>query len=130
MGDRFAIAVLEAQSDAADGQVVGHVVLKEAAACRPSAEVGCWTAAHARGRGARPRAPEAVSGRAFDALGADGPERLKLLHQVDNPASCRVAPKIGHGLDSFLPAAPPLLPREGHPHIRRSGDGAPYRCRP
>lgn len=82
------------------------------------------------GGGSRPRAPEAVSGRAFDALGADGPERLKLLHQVDNPASCRVAHKSGYGLDSFLPAAPPLLPREGHPHIRCSGDGAPYRCRP
>ncbi|MFJ9755439.1 GNAT family N-acetyltransferase [Streptomyces sp. NPDC101149] len=51
VGDRFAFAVLEAQSDAADGQVVGHVVLKEAPACRPSAAVGCRTAAHARGRG-------------------------------------------------------------------------------
>ena len=121
-GERFGFAVLETRSGPADGQLVGHVVLKEAVAGRPSAEVGYWTAAHARGRGVAPRALEALSGWAFDALGADGLERLELLHQVDNPASCRVAHKSGYNLDGVLPAAPPSFPREGHLHIRRRGD--------
>ncbi|MEU3888696.1 GNAT family N-acetyltransferase [Streptomyces sp. NPDC029041] len=118
-GDRLGFAVLETQPDSPRGQLAGHVVLKEAASGKPSAEVGYWTAAHARGRGVAPRALEALTGWAFDVMGADGLERLELLHQVDNPASCRVASKSGYGLDAVLPPAPPSFPREGHLHIRR-----------
>ncbi len=116
-GDRFGFAVLEAHPDSVHRQLAGHVVLKEAASGKPSAEVG-WTAAHARGRGVAPRALEALTGWAFDALRADGLERLELLHQVDNLASCRVAYKSRYVLDTVLPAAPPSFPREGHLHIR------------
>jgi RimJ/RimL family protein N-acetyltransferase len=118
-GDRFGFAVLEMQPDAIRGQLVGHAVLKEVASGKPSAEVGYWTTAHARGRGVAPHALEALTGWAFDALGSDGLERLELLHQVDNPASCRVAHKSRYTLDTVLPAAPPSFPREGHLHIRR-----------
>ncbi|KOV97126.1 acetyltransferase [Streptomyces sp. NRRL B-1140] len=118
-GDRFGFAVLEAQPDSPRGRLAGNVVLKEASFGKPSAEVGYWTAAHARGRGVAPRALEALTGWAFDVLGAHGLERLELLHQVDNPASCRVACKSGYGLDAVLPPAPPSFPREGHLHLRR-----------
>ncbi|MER5951868.1 GNAT family N-acetyltransferase [Streptomyces sp. NPDC001904] len=119
--DRFGFAILEAQPDVPHGQLAGHAVLKEVAPGKPSAEVGYWTAAHARGRGVAPRAVEALTDWAFDVLEADALEHLELLHQVDNPASCRVAHKSRYGLDRVLPAAPPSFPREGHLHIRRRG---------
>ncbi|MGW7467010.1 GNAT family N-acetyltransferase [Streptomyces xantholiticus] len=50
-GDRFGFAVLEAQPDSLRVQLVGNVVLKEVTSGKPAAEVGYWTAAHARGGG-------------------------------------------------------------------------------
>ncbi|MEV4940173.1 GNAT family N-acetyltransferase [Streptomyces zaomyceticus] len=119
-GDRFGFAVLEAQRGSFREQLVGNVVLKEVASGKPAAEVGYWTAAHARGRGVASRALEALTSWAFDTFEADGLERLELLHQVDNPASCRVARKSRYDFDSILPAAPPSFPRDGHLHIRRT----------
>ncbi|MFE6982484.1 GNAT family N-acetyltransferase [Streptomyces griseus] len=118
-GDRFGFAVLQAQPAAGRAQLVGDVVLKDVAHGKPAAEVGYWTAAHARGLGVAPRALEALTGWAFDAFGADGLERLELLHQVDNLASCRVAQKSRYDFDSVLPATPPSFPLDGHLHIRR-----------
>lgn len=118
-GERFGFAVLEARPAPVCEQLVGSVVLKEVASGKPAAEVGYWTAAHARGRGVAPRALEALTNWAFDTFGADGLERLELLHQVDNLASCRVAQKSRYGFDTILPAAPPSFPRDGHLHIRR-----------
>ncbi|MGW0755073.1 GNAT family N-acetyltransferase [Streptomyces sp. NPDC002814] len=121
-GDRFGFAVLETQHGADQRQLVGHVVLKEVTPGKPSAEVGYWTAARARGRGVAPRALEAVTGWAFGLLGADHLVRLELLHQADNLASCRVAHKSGYDFDRLLPAAPPSFPLDGHLHSRRRGD--------
>ncbi|WP_345695350.1 GNAT family N-acetyltransferase [Kitasatospora terrestris] len=118
-GGRFGFAVLETQPGTPHGQLVGNVVLKEAAPGKPSAEVGYWTAAHARGKGVAPRALEALTGWAFGTLGPDGLTRLELLHQVDNPASCRVAEKSRYAFDRVLAAAPPAFPRDGHLHVRR-----------
>ncbi|RLP85642.1 GNAT family N-acetyltransferase [Micromonospora sp. CV4] len=110
-GRRFTFAVLE---DAADGPLlVACVVLKRIAPRRPAAEVGYWTAAWARGRGVAPRAVTALSRWAFAQF--PGLERLDLLHQVDNPASCRVAEKSGYVFQEVLPAYPPF-PRDGHRH--------------
>ncbi|MFF9691105.1 GNAT family N-acetyltransferase [Streptomyces sp. NPDC014623] len=117
-GDRFGFAVLEAQPGSVRYQLVGNVVLKEVASGKPAAEVGYWTAAHARGRGVASRALEALTNWAFDTFKADGLERLKLLHQVDNLASCRVAQKSHYDFDTLLPAAPPSFPSDGHLHIR------------
>ncbi|MFG3427596.1 GNAT family N-acetyltransferase [Streptomyces californicus] len=117
-GDRFGFAVLETQPDSFRGQLVGNVVLKKVTSGKPAAEVGYWTAAHARGRGVAARALEALTNWAFDAFEADGLERLELLHQVDNLASCRVAQKSRYDFDTLLPAAPPSFPRDGHLHIR------------
>ncbi|MDH6126485.1 GNAT family N-acetyltransferase [Kitasatospora sp. GP82] len=118
-GDRLGFAVLEAQPGSAQSELVANVVLKGVAPGRPSAEVGYWTAAHARGRGVAPRALEALTAWAFDTFVADGLERLELLHQVDNLASCRVAQKARYGFDRVLPATPPF-PLDGHLHIRQA----------
>jgi RimJ/RimL family protein N-acetyltransferase len=118
-GDRFGFAVLETWPGA-EHRPAGHVVLKDVAPGKPSAEVGYWTVAHARGRGVASRALEALTGWAFDLLGPGGLRRLELLHQVDNPASCRVAGKSGYALDRILPAAPPGFPLDGHRHVRHA----------
>ncbi|MFD8690270.1 GNAT family N-acetyltransferase [Streptomyces sp. NPDC059651] len=98
---------------------VGNVVLVRPAPGSGSAEVGYWTAAHARGRGIAPQALGALTDWAFTAFAGDGLVRLDLLHQVDNGASCRVAEKAGYGFAELLPAHPPW-PREGHRHTRRA----------
>lgn len=105
----------------ADGGLVGHVVLKRDDPGAPTAEVGYWTAAAARGHGVAPRALEVLTTWAFETFGgAGGVDRLELLHQVDNPASCRVAEKTGYAFEALLPAAPPSYPVDGHLHVRRS----------
>lgn len=119
-GDRFAFAVLETVLDAAPLRLVGNVAIKEVASGKPSAEVGYWTAARARGRGVARRALNTLTAWSFDAFQADGLERLELLHQVDNLASCRVAEKNGYQFDRILPSAPPSYPLDGHLHIRRA----------
>lgn len=96
----------------------GNVVLAYPAPGSGSAEVGYWTAAHARGRGIAPQALEALTDWAFTAFAGDGLVRLDLLHEVDNEASCRVAEKAGYFAE-VLPARPPW-PREGHRHVRRA----------
>ncbi|MFH9064932.1 GNAT family N-acetyltransferase [Streptomyces coeruleorubidus] len=118
-GHRFAFAVSEVRADATEGELVGHAVLKNVATGSSSAEVGYWTAAHARGRGVAPRALETLTDWAFTTFADGGLTRLELLHQVDNTASCRVARKCGYELSSLLPAGPPAFPREGHLHTRR-----------
>ncbi|MCA2205173.1 GNAT family N-acetyltransferase [Streptomyces sp. SMS_SU21] len=118
-GDRFGFAVLEQQPRSPRAHLVGNVVLKEVAPGKPSAEVGYWTAAHARGRSVAPRALEALTDWAFDASAPGSLQRLELLHQLDNTASCRVADKSRYRLEGVLPATPPAFPLEGHLHIRR-----------
>ncbi|SEH01340.1 Protein N-acetyltransferase, RimJ/RimL family [Nonomuraea solani] len=108
-GERMSFAVHE------EGRLLANVVLKRTDHPE-SAEVGYWTAAHARGRGVAPRALEALTVWAFEAHGL---ARLELLHQVDNLASCRVAEKARYEFLRVLPAQPPY-PRDGHLHVRRS----------
>ncbi|MCD2463458.1 MULTISPECIES: GNAT family N-acetyltransferase [unclassified Streptomyces] len=117
-GGRLAFAVVEAPSGGEPRRLAGGVVLKGVAPGTPSAEVGYWTAARTRGRGVAPRALEALTAWAFDSFRADGLERLELLHQADNTASCRVAEKCGYAFDRTLPAAPPAFPLDGHLHVR------------
>ncbi|MFK0043193.1 GNAT family N-acetyltransferase [Streptomyces sp. NPDC090741] len=120
-GDRFAFAVVESRADGDEGRVLGQVVLKGAVPGAASAEVGYWTAAPARGRDVAPRALRTLTDWAFASFGGQGLERLELLHQVDNPASCRVAQKCGYALAGVLAAEPPAHPLDGHLHVRGRG---------
>lgn len=123
-GERLAFAVEETETAASDARPAGHVVLKRPAGTAATAEVGYWTAAHARGRGVAPRALTAVADWAFATFAQEGLTRLDLLHQVDNTASCRVAEKSGFALSGLLPAAPPAFPLDGHQHIRQAPSSA------
>ncbi|MFD6908587.1 GNAT family N-acetyltransferase [Streptomyces sp. NPDC060077] len=121
-GERLAFAVEETGSPGT--RPAGNVVLKSRATPSSSAEVGYWTAAHARGRGVAPRAVTALADWAFATFAREGLLRLELLHQVDNAPSCRVAEKSGFALSGVLPAAPPAFPLDGHRHIRQTPTAA------
>lgn len=125
-GDRFGFAIVQPQSPDRDERILGHVVLKRRVPGAPSAsaEVGYWTAAHARGRGVAARALQTVTDWAFASFADDGLTRLELVHQEDNEASCRVAQKCGYEMMGILPAAPPAYPLDGHVHVREHGHGS------
>ncbi|MFE9533470.1 GNAT family N-acetyltransferase [Streptomyces sp. NPDC006691] len=103
------------------GTILGNISLRWSEASGPeAAEVGYWVMAHARGQGVAPRAVEALSTWALENFAGDGLRRIKLIHQVDNLASCRVAAKTGYHFERILPAEPPY-PRDGHLHVREAG---------
>ncbi|WP_402461959.1 GNAT family N-acetyltransferase [Isoptericola aurantiacus] len=86
-----------AVTDAA-GVVLARAALKTVDLRDGDAEVAYWTVPASRGRGAAPRAVEAVSSWAF----ATGFRRLHLEHSTRNTASCRVAAKSGFELEGTL----------------------------
>jgi len=111
---RLSFAVV---ADADDSSPLGHVVVKTGSA--GTAEVGYWTAAHARGRGIAARAVDTLSHWALSTQDVVALTQLELLHASGNHASCRVAVKCGYALHDLLPASPPAFPNEGHRHVRR-----------
>lgn len=107
-GDWLTFAVLEQEQYARD-RLVGHVGLKARApririSQSESAEVSYWTAVSARGRGIASAALRAVTDWAIDRFRADGLRQIRLVHDVDNDASCRVADKSGYALQEISPA--------------------------
>jgi len=116
-GDWLTFAVL----DAARNKVVGHVGLKNREGGRVGTgdrgEIGFWTAADARGHGIAPAAVRAVTAWAFGSFGATGLPSIMLVHDVDNPASCRVAAKSGYPFRELSPADPPHWLTDGHIHL-------------
>jgi RimJ/RimL family protein N-acetyltransferase len=123
-GDRLCLAVLEA--DGSGGCVLaGNVGLKNREEAgrigeRETAEIGYWTAVAARGRGIAPAAVRAVTDWVFDAFAGTSLRQIMLVHNVDNPASCRVAEKAGYPFEEFSPANPPHWFEDGHIHMRRA----------
>ncbi|GGQ60281.1 GNAT family N-acetyltransferase [Couchioplanes azureus] len=103
-GTRYAFAVLDGR------RLLGHAVLKQ-----PGGEVGYWTAAAARGQGVASAALTTLTGWAF----AEFPElaELRLLHQVGNAGSCRVAVKTGYAYAQTYAAEHPF-PYDAHLHLR------------
>lgn len=101
-----------------EGELLGNVVLKELDLVTGTAETGYWTTAPARGRGVASRALAALTDWASTTFAEQGLERVELLHQIDNAASCRVAEKCGYPLGRVIPALPPAYPLDGHVHVR------------
>jgi RimJ/RimL family protein N-acetyltransferase len=137
-GDWLTFAVLEAAG--ADGLaeaapsagygLAGHVALKNREAGgrvgeKETAEIGYWTAAGSRGRGIAPAAVQAVTTWAFATLGSapdgSGMRQIMLVHDLDNPASCRVAEKAAYPFREISPAKPPLWFTDSHIHLRTAG---------
>jgi RimJ/RimL family protein N-acetyltransferase len=121
-GDRLCFAVLEADN-AGCCVLAGNVGLKNREEAgrigeRETAEIGYWTAVAARGRGVAPAAVRAVTGWVFDAFAGTSLRQIMLVHNVDNPASCRVAEKAGYPFQEFSPANPPHWFEDGHIHMR------------
>jgi RimJ/RimL family protein N-acetyltransferase len=124
-GDRLSFAVLEAD-DVGGRVLVGNVGLKNREETgrigeRETTEIGYWTAAAARGRGIAPAAVKAVTDWVFDAFAGTSLREIMLVHDVDNPASCRVAEKAGYPFREFSPANPPHWFTDGHIHMRLGG---------
>jgi RimJ/RimL family protein N-acetyltransferase len=124
-GDRLCFAVLVAD-DAAGSVLAGNVGLKNREETgrigdRETAEIGYWTAVAARGRGVAPAAVGAVTDWVFDMFAGTSLQQIMLVHDVSNPASCRVAAKSGYPFREFSPANPPYWFSGGHIHVRLRG---------
>jgi [ribosomal protein S5]-alanine N-acetyltransferase len=91
-------AVVDAESDV----LLGRAALKHLKFADGTAEVAYWTVPAARGRGACPRAVDAMTSWAF---GAAGFHRLDLEHAMANAASCRVAEKTGFAVEGVRRSA-------------------------
>jgi RimJ/RimL family protein N-acetyltransferase len=121
-GDRLCFAVLEAD-EVAGPVLAGNVGLKNREETgrigeRETAEIGYWTAVAARGGGIAPAAVRAVTDWVFDAFAGASLRQIMLVHDVGNPASCRVAEKAGYPFRDLSPANPPHWFTDGHIHMR------------
>jgi RimJ/RimL family protein N-acetyltransferase len=116
-GDWLTFAVL----DVSQNNVVGHVGLNNRdggqVATGGRGEIGYWTAAAARGRGIAPAAVRTVTDWAFGHFGGERLPAIMLVHDMDNPASCRVALKSGYPFRELSPANPPCWFTDGHIHL-------------
>jgi RimJ/RimL family protein N-acetyltransferase len=119
-GDWLTFAVL----DVSQNRVVGHVGLWNRDGGKVGigerGEIGYWTAAGARGRGVAPAAVRAVTTWAFSSFGAERLPLIMLVHDLDNPASCRVAEKSGYPFRELSPANPPYWFTDGHIHLAKA----------
>jgi RimJ/RimL family protein N-acetyltransferase len=91
-------AVVEAESDI----LLGRAALKHLNFSDGTADVAYWTVPAARGKGACPRAVDAMASWAFEVPGF---HRLDLEHAMGNTASCRVAEKTGFAVEGVRRSA-------------------------
>jgi RimJ/RimL family protein N-acetyltransferase len=88
-----------AVTGAGDGELLGSVGLVDIALDHERADIGYWTAPHARGRGVASGAVRLLSGWAFDTLPVT---RLQLMPFAANEASQRVAERAGYEREGML----------------------------
>jgi RimJ/RimL family protein N-acetyltransferase len=122
-GDRLCFAV-HASDDAGGWVLAGNVGLKNRdetgrVGARETAEIGYWTAMAVRGRGIAPAAVIAATGFAFEEFAGSSLRQIMLVHDIANPASCRVAQKAGYPFRELSPANPPHWLTDGHVHMRQ-----------
>jgi RimJ/RimL family protein N-acetyltransferase len=101
----------------------GHIGLENRSAGGPvgdleTAELHYWTATAARGLGIAPAAVTAVTDWVAGAQRGTALREIMIVHDLDNPASCRVAEKAGYPFHLLSPAQPPLWFTDGHIHLR------------
>lgn len=110
--------------DAVRNRLVGHVGLKNRdgglVGTGGPGEIGYWTGAGARGRGIAPAAVRAVTDWAFGSFGARRLPRIMLVHDVNNPASCRVAAKSGYPLHEVSHSDRPGWFTDAHIHLAQA----------
>ena len=102
-GEAIALAIARAGDD----RLIGTIGLMGVGAQDGRGEIGYWTAAAARGRGAATRAVVLVRDWAAAELGL---RELEILAHRDNPASQRVAERAGFaatGEERAVPRMPP-----------------------
>ena len=102
-GEGVALAVCDSS-----GRLIGTVGLMEVDRERGTGELGYWTAAEARGRGAATRAVALVRGWAHAELGLS---RLEILAHRDNRPSQRVAERAGFEDTGEIRSAARMPPR-------------------
>ena len=102
-GEGVALAVCDS-----DDRLIGTVGLMEIDRARGSGELGYWTAAEARRRGAATRAVVLVRDWARAELGLS---RLEILAHRDNLPSQRVAERAGFADSGEIRSAPRMPPR-------------------
>jgi RimJ/RimL family protein N-acetyltransferase len=97
VGEELALAIV----GAADGQLLGSISIRITSWEHRRGELGYLVFAHARGRGAAPRAARLLARFAFEELGL---RRVGIIAAVDNVASQRVAEKAGFTREGVLRA--------------------------
>lgn len=85
-----------AVTDTGDGAVLGHLSLHAIEVQHASAELGYSLLTSARGRGVATEAVQALTDWVFTSLPL---ARLRIIHALDNKASCGVAHRAGFGLE-------------------------------
>ncbi len=86
-------------ADPDDGRLLGGIGLHSLDAQNATAEIGYGVLPQERGRGLATEGVRAVTEWAFATLPL---QRIRLLHAVENPASCRVAQRAGFALEGTL----------------------------
>ncbi|MEW2522964.1 GNAT family N-acetyltransferase [Actinacidiphila alni] len=116
-----------AVTDAASGELLGYVTVRDAHRVPGQAEAAYWVTPAARGRAVAARALDAAARWAFAAPadGGLGVHRISLDHSLANPGSCRVAaragfPQEGVMRDFFLDPAGER--HDSHLHARLATD--------
>lgn len=84
------------------GQVLGYAAVREINLLYGYAQIAYWVLPDARGSGVAAVAVRGVTRWAFADVGL---HRLEIVHSTQNPASCRVASKVGYEFEGVLRSA-------------------------